>query len=158
MLAKKKNLTFLPQFESLKKTQGEVILTVNTYEQNLRELMADPGYLERNSNLVVRCLLQATHDAYKKKLAIRSIHPAAITINESLGTVMFTDMRSITKALVHDKDKGTAPTPYNSNSFYHLRSWSCADPWRDHWSMGILMLEILVGWKVVLSQSKFLPI
>ena len=95
-MAKKKNLTFLPQFSSLKKTQGEVILTVNSYEQNLRELMVDSHYLERSSNVVVRCLLQGIIDAHKNNLVIRSIHPAAVCINESLGTVMFTDTKSVT--------------------------------------------------------------
>ena len=71
---------------------------------------------------------------------------------------MFTDTRSVTKAMLHDEDRGTAPSPYNSNYFYHLRSWSCANPWRDHWSVGIMMLEFLVGYKVVLSLSKYLPI
>jgi serine/threonine protein kinase len=157
-MAKKKNLTFLPQFISLKKTATEVILTVNTYPQNLRELMVDSSYLERKGNVVVRCLLQGLIDAHKKNLVIRNIHPAAVQINESLGTVMFADTKSVTTALNHDEDMGTAPSPYNSNCFYVLRSWSQANPLRDDWSVGIMMLEILVGYKVVLSLTKYLPI
>jgi hypothetical protein len=71
---------------------------------------------------------------------------------------MFTDTKSISPALVQDEDSGAAPCPYNSNYFFVLNSWRKSDPLRDHWSIGIMMLEILVGFKVVLSLTRYQPI
>jgi hypothetical protein len=59
--------------------------------------------------------------------------------------IIFTNMNLLVRFYEHDDRECHVPRPYNSVSFHGLQHLLRVDPVRDHWAIGMIILELLVG-------------
>ena len=50
------------------------------------------------------------------------------------------------------------PAPYSSDSFAQTNTYGLDDAHRDYWSVGMILLEILVGSELVLATKSYLDV
>ena len=84
---------------------------------------------------------------------MRSIQPQHIRVSEDLKFAMFTDLRRVRESYTETDDFDVCKPPYsalNTPQFMGLAS-TCVE--RDLWSIGAILLEILVGSRIVLTKD-----
>jgi len=157
-LAQRKKLGFLPQLQSTEKSWSQLTLRMTSYPLSLRELLNDQARLIAHGNQVVSSLITAYLAAEEQGLVMRSIQPATVYFDRTLDHAMFVDLRS-TCQVGDDVDfQGESHAPYCSERFFS-RDWlKNSETERDMWSIGVLLLEILLGTKLVLAHEGFLNI
>jgi hypothetical protein len=68
---------------------------------------------------------------------------------------MFTHIEMMCEAGVEDRIVSISPDPYRSSRFKNFHYMGEADTDRDLWSVGVVLLEVLLGSKLVLAGSGF---
>ena len=78
-----------------------------------------------------------------------------VYFDTELTEAMFGDIRRIGKAERETKDYSHMPIPYTSD---HFKNWHWMDRdslLRDNWSIGVMILEILVGTKIIVNSRTY---
>ena len=86
---------------------------------------------------------------------VRNISPMTVYFDNCLSLAMFGDIRRIARAETCDKLYSHMPVPYTSDHFNCLHWMDKDSHGRDYWSVGVVLLEILVGTKLVVNCRSF---
>ena len=133
----------------------EVTLRTNVYPVRLRNVIQDSELMQKHGQQIVMLLLQALLDLEEQELVVRNICPSTTYLAEDYSKLMFADSRRI----CIESHSATAETdtrpPYSSSNMAQFIGFSHSSPEFDHWSTGIMILEIIVGTELVLANSTY---
>ena len=107
----------------------------------------------------VQDIVLAFYNSFKllndHKLTLRTIQPSTVLYDDKLKAIIFTDLRHYCK---HNEDvvKQTETSfPYSCSFEPMLLTKGSSEPGRDRWSVAVILLEILVGSELILSQGSY---
>ena len=90
-----------------------------------------------------------------EQLVVRNIAPMTVFFNTDLSQAMFSDIRRIGRAETCDELYSHMPVPYSSDHFKNLHWMGRNNLARDYWSVGVMILEVLAGTKLVINCRSY---
>jgi hypothetical protein len=118
--AKKNKLTFIPQFNSLRRSNAELSISVLKYPICLRDVLNDRSQIHKLAKPLIKALLQAYMAIDQEDILMRGIHPYAIYLTRDLKTAMFSDIRSMSSGTCARPINSSLRAPYNGQGFSHI--------------------------------------
>lgn len=124
----------------------------------MRDILNDREKLLDSCNEVVICLLDGLLQLDERNWVTRSMWPNDIYIIEDLGTVQYTNLMMMCEESTLDNFSNDAPNPYGMYNSIFRHDPPHARVFSDNFGVGIIMLEILVGTKIMLTRTDYLEI
>ena len=122
---------------------------------SLRDLLENRDTLEDKSTALVKSLLNAQRFMFKKDLCVRNIHPASISVTEQHDQVVFNDMLRVLIQSEWDEFPSLMMAPYAGRHYKENWWFLKKGHFGDRWSIGIIILEILIGSRFLLCLDSF---
>ena len=111
--------------------------------------------MEIRGQELVKLLLEAYMELEQSDVRIRSIQPSNTFVSKNYGKVTFADISgSCQRNTTASREVGVR-APYSSIGFINFRSIPDSSPFWDRWSIGIMILEIIVGSDILLENASF---
>ena len=85
----------------------------------------------------------------------RGINPDTIVFDANFTTLLFADIRSICVAESDDHGYVINEEPYDSVLLQRMNGLGNVDPRRDIWSVGVVLLEVIVGTRLIMDCQTF---
>jgi hypothetical protein len=100
-------------------------------------------------------LLKANIELKKSNLVLRTIQPSSTFFSKEFDQVMFADLSaSCQYKSKQTREVGTS-RPYSSIDFFEFKDEHNSSGFWDRWSIGIMILEIIIGTDLLLDQTTF---
>jgi hypothetical protein len=154
-MAKNQDIQFLPKFSSLQRVNSEIILTVTATGTRLRDYLLDRKTIKQKGDLLFSVLLDGVMDLYDRGWVLRSMWPNDIVVQEEEGFVVFTNIVYMCEENKEDNYFTAVPSPYSPAGMPELNLLKSSDIDTNHWAAGIILLEILIGSKLVLGLESY---
>jgi len=119
----------------------------------LRDVLNDRALVLEQGQDLVKSLLVAYQGLEEKELIVRNIAPRYIRYSSDYGRAIFCDLRA---ASIDGKVEGLRagiPAPYGSDKFEDCNRYGVDYCFRDHWCIGLILLEVFIGSELVLSMK-----
>jgi hypothetical protein len=84
-------------------------------------------------------------------LVLRGVEPRSVYLSNDAKRINFSVMDSITRANMKTKHPIQSSIPYNALSLFNREDDAASNSFLDLWSIGIVILEILVGTEITVS-------
>jgi serine/threonine protein kinase len=111
--------------------------------------------MEIRGQELVKLLLEAYMELEKSDVRIRSIQPSNTFVSNNYDKVTFADISaSCQRNTTASREVGVIE-PYSSIGFINFRSIPDSSPFWDRWSIGIMILEIIIGSDLLIENSTF---
>jgi hypothetical protein len=88
-------------------------------------------------------------------IAVRGINPSTISIANNLEHIMFADITTTCSTTIESKHRYVRYPPYSARLMPEFADVDSECPFWDQWSVGVVILEILVGTDLVLAADSF---
>jgi hypothetical protein len=121
----------------------------------LRDYLYDRELTKRKGNLLFCCLIEGVLSLQEKDWVVRSMWPNDIAVREEEGTVCFTNIVYMCEEYKEDNFCTAVPSPYSPMGMHEMNCLKSSDITTDHWAAGMIMLEVLIGSKIVLGLVEF---
>ena len=154
--AASKHLKALPHFQSLARNGTHLMLTLSSGYRPLRAMLHQRELMQQRAPVLIRALLFAYLEVSKAhKLTLRTLTPSTVMLDRSFSQVIFADISELCQ-----QDDGTQPStlpplPYSAMLLPAYRKSPRSHTIFDRWSVGVIMLEILLGTGAVMTIHSF---
>lgn len=152
-IANRENLSILPKFEALERHGSEVTLKLKSNGTCLRSYLDDRQKVDDYADVLVSCLLDGLLKLQEKEWVTRCMWPSVINVLEDQATVQFTDLTLMCDVDTVDNWWTDSPIPYSLYFNKQRRTTEVSLEVSDWFAVGVILLEILVGSKIVLSLN-----
>ena len=149
--AKRSNQEIFPHYIGYSKSGNIVSVEVSTLPLQLRKVIGNRGQMERFGATLMKTLIQGYLTIKKSRQVMRGLQPSTIYISEDATKVQFVDILSMTNYNEEPKNRIGSDQPYSVADEWAGANWDFNFPQLDMHSLGVIILEILVGTDVVLS-------
>ena len=152
--AQSKGDMHLPHFHEFERQgmNAEVVLTV--HPRRLRDVIGHRSAMEKEGQAIIKNLLLGMLELRQFKMTLRDIQPANIAISADHRQLQFCSLDNIARHCKQQEQPYVGEMPYCCQNIWRLSSLlSPNDLLRDAWSIGIIILEVLVGTEVVIPLS-----
>jgi serine/threonine protein kinase len=102
---------------------------------------------------IIKLLLQGLRELKEHDIVVNNIQPSSIFLNAEYSELIFSDIKYMSKGLKKSYHSITTPAPYSGShgSMKEREAWESQT--RDIYSIGIVILEILVGTEMVIMAK-----
>ena len=140
-----KKFKHIPVFLELLRTDDALVVKTTSYPCCLKNLLKDRKLMAEKGWHIILGLLQAFQELKKMRISLEVISPANVYLSEDLNKLILNGIQDVTW---HGEPRLTKPVcgmPYSNRSLpqYALAPKS-SFVW-DLWSIGVIILEVLVG-------------
>ena len=111
--------------------------------------------MEIRGQELVKLLLEAYMELEKSDVRIRSIQPSNTFVSKNYDKVTFADISASCQRNTTASREVGVHEPYSSIGFYYFSTIASSSPFWDRWSIGIMILEIIVGTDLLLEQTTY---
>jgi hypothetical protein len=104
---------------------------------------------------LIKLLLDAYIELEKSDVRLRSIQPSSTFYSTKLDKVVFSDISASCQRNSTASRKVEVRAPYSSIGFFQFNTKPSSSPFWDRWSIGIMILEIIVGTDLLLEHTTY---
>ena len=101
--------------------------------------------------MLIKALLTAYLDVYEHKLTLRNLSPTTVMLDQTLSNVIFSDISEFCSWDESVPPNSVLPMPYSAMQLPAHRKSPHFSSLFDRWSVGIIMLEVLLGTGAVIK-------
>lgn len=145
----------LPHLLGVTKVNSEVRVKVTSNPLTLRSIIADRVKMQEFGPAIFRNLVKAFLDIQEAGISCRTIQPSSIRMKIGEWKPVFTDISSICGTGDKPLDDCRVSAPYTSERYTELAQYGNTEAFRDAYSVGVTLLEILVGTPLVVSNPEY---
>ena len=133
----------------------KVVLSIHNPKVPLRHIIGMRQEMEQHGQKIIQKLLESSLLLLQDAFYLRRIQPSTIMLNEDYTELVFADIRNaITK---QDKNSETEDFffPYDAGALWEFHKVQQDCPMWDEWSIGITILEIIIGTELVVMCTNY---
>ena len=128
-------------------------LSMTRLPKKLRTVIGDRGVMIQHGHKIVKALLKGLLQLDSDKIYVRAIQPTTTLLSGGMDQVMFCDIKSACVLGGYAEKKVNVSMPYNISKDRRYLAISPDSAFWDHWSVGVMILEILLGSDIVLAAQ-----
>ena len=150
-MAKHRHLKHLPHYGGLEQGEHCLMLKFQKPVVNLREALRNRGFIAKCGNLVIRGLLELLEELRRADATLHTLEPRSIFISAMGTKLMAADLFAVCFRGLRVLEPPALWMPYSNQQLREHSLTTCHMQERDMWSVGMIILEILVGTEMVLG-------
>jgi hypothetical protein len=152
---KKSKFDFLPKFVSYTRQSMLVCLEMTHYPLSLREIIGRRIAMQTQGHSIILHLLRVLRKLRIAEVAVRGINPSTISFSNNLDYIMVVDITTTCWTTSEPKYRYIRYPPYSARLMPEFADIDSESPLWDQWSVGVVILEILVGTDLVLAANSY---
>jgi hypothetical protein len=150
--AASRHIKALPHFQSLTRNGTHLMLTLSSGYRPLRAMLHLRELMQHRAPVLIRALLSAYLEVSKAhKLTLRNLTPSNVMLDRSFSQVIFADISELCQQDDGTQPSTLSPLPYSAMLLPAYRKSPRCHTIFDRWSVGVIMLEILLGTSAVMT-------
>ena len=149
LLAKSIAALHLPHFDSLEQSSDYLKLMIRKPRICLREAMEDVDMLEEHGHMLIKGLLSMLLELREIKATVHNLTPDGIFVSSTVSRLVLVDLFNITFSGSRVLTMPRGSMPYSNQDLPEHELTGHHRQERTLWSVGIMILELLVGQDVI---------
>ena len=125
------------------------------YPLTLREIIGRRIAMQTQGHVIILHLLRVLIKLRSAEVAVRGINPSTISFSNNLEHIMVADITTICSITSEPKHRYIRYPPYSARLMPEFADIDSDSPIWDQWSVGVVILEILVGTDLVLAANSY---
>jgi len=121
----------------------------------LRELIGRRFDMQVHGRRIILLLLRAFQQLRRASVAVRGIDPTSVRLSHNLENLMLSDIKATCLTTTEDKKRFFKNAPYSAKFMPEFSHLCMESEFWDQWSIGVIILEILLGTDLVLATNSF---
>ena len=154
MNAQKEGAAHIPHFKEFERVGMKASLVLEILPNRLRDVIGNRAIMQNEGQKIIKNLLLGMLELKKLKMVLRNINPNFIALDDDYEQLQFCSLDNVAKNCKQEEQPYTGDLPYCCQQILklsrHLPARSCL---RDQWSIGMIVLEVLVGTEAVIPLS-----
>ena len=146
-------LRHLQHFVSISRLGMQVRLELTKLPLTLRSIIGNRSIMQERGKGIIILLIKALTELEQANVTHRSINPNNIQLPQDLSNIVLADLSNMVDAGGEVDYEQGAEAPYCSMGFMEHRHLEKSDAHWDTWSVGVIILEILMGTEFVLLAN-----
>jgi serine/threonine protein kinase len=149
----KQKLRHLPKFLEFYKDGSMLMVKYNHLPIRLRDIIGKRNEMFIHGSKIIKLLLQGLRELKEHGIVVNNIQPSSIFLNEDYSELIFSDIKYMSKGLKKSYHSITTAAPYSGSHGIMKEREAWESQTRDIYSIGIVILEILVGTEMVIMAK-----
>lgn len=144
-LAERQDCAHLPSFSAMFREGMMLQIEFKNEAQKLSQFIADRVFMESYGSIIFMSLIAALAELSEVGIVHRNLSPDSIYVSNDFSKLKFSDFQNSLMTSWNDGARAFGIFPYSALQDKVAKQEGAESPGQDLWSVGVVLLEIVVG-------------